>query len=56
MSLHENSLRYRLGRIEALLGCSLREVPTLVDLYLATLAVGAGQGATRAPGGAAGAR
>ena len=56
MSLHENSLRYRLGRIEALLGCSLREVPTLVDLYLATLAVGAGQGATRAPGAAAGAR
>jgi purine catabolism regulator len=56
MSLHENSLRYRLGRIEARLGCSLREVPTLVDLYLATLAVGAGQEATSAPGAAAGGR
>ena len=38
LHLHENSLRYRLKRIEGLLGASLRELPTLVDLHLATAA------------------
>ena len=36
LHLHENSLRYRLRRIEAVLGRSLREGRTIVDLYLAT--------------------
>ena len=36
LHLHENSLRYRLKRIEAILGRSLRELPTIVDLHLAT--------------------
>jgi hypothetical protein len=34
----KNSLRYRLARIETLLGRSLRDFATLVDLHLATLA------------------
>jgi sugar diacid utilization regulator len=38
LNLHENSLRYRLSRIEGLLDRSLRDFPTLVDLHLATLA------------------
>jgi purine catabolism regulator len=38
LHLHENSLRYRLRRIEKLLGASLRELQTLTDLYLATAA------------------
>lgn len=38
LNLHENSLRYRLSRIESLLGRSLRDLPTLADLHLATLA------------------
>jgi purine catabolism regulator len=38
LNLHENSLRYRLARIETLLGRSLRDFATLVDLHLATLA------------------
>lgn len=37
LNLHENSLRYRLARIEKLLGRPLRDLPTLVDLYVATL-------------------
>jgi purine catabolism regulator len=36
LHLHENSLRYRLRRIESMLGRSLREGQTIVDLYLAT--------------------
>ncbi len=36
LHLHQNSLRYRLGRIEGILGRSLREVKTIVDLHLAT--------------------
>jgi purine catabolism regulator len=36
LHLHENSLRYRLRRIEAILGRSLREGRSIVDLYLAT--------------------
>jgi purine catabolism regulator len=36
LHLHENSLRYRLRRIESILGLSLREGRTIVDLYLAT--------------------
>jgi purine catabolism regulator len=40
LNLHHNSLRYRLQRIEKLLGEPLDHVPTLVDLYLALLANG----------------
>ena len=36
LHLHENSLRYRLKRIEAVLDRSLRELPTIVELHLAT--------------------
>jgi len=36
LHLHENSLRYRLRRIEAILGRSLRDLCTIVDLHLAT--------------------
>jgi PucR family transcriptional regulator, purine catabolism regulatory protein len=38
LNLHHNSLRYRLQRIEKLLGEPLDHLPTLVDLYLALLA------------------
>ena len=46
---HHNSLRYRPARIEELLGCSLRDVPTLVDLYLASLVKGSIVDACTAP-------
>ncbi|MFN8185711.1 MAG: helix-turn-helix domain-containing protein [Gaiellales bacterium] len=36
LHLHQNSLRYRLTRIEAILGRSLRDVSTIVDVHLAT--------------------
>ena len=36
LHLHPNSLRYRLSRVEAVLGRSLRDLPTVVDLFLAT--------------------
>jgi len=48
LNLHENSLRYRLSRIEELLDCSLRELPTIVDLYMATLAAGTDEARTAA--------
>jgi purine catabolism regulator len=35
MFVHPNTLRYRLSRIEAILGRSLRSVSTIADLYLA---------------------
>lgn len=35
LSIHPNSVRYRIGRAEELLGRSLRELPTIVDAYLA---------------------
>lgn len=35
LSLHPNSLRYRLGRIEEIAQCSLRNIVTVVDFYLA---------------------
>lgn len=35
LSLHTNSLRYRLGRIESLLGRSLKSPATIANLYLA---------------------
>jgi len=38
LHLHQNSLRYRLRRIEAILGRSLHDLPTLANLYLAVLA------------------
>jgi purine catabolism regulator len=38
LNLHHNSLRYRLQRIEKLLGQPLDHLPTLVDLHLALLA------------------
>lgn len=37
LHVHRNTLRYRLSRIEALVGASLRDLPTLTDLYIATL-------------------
>lgn len=37
LNLHENSLRYRLTRVESLIGRPLRELSTLFDLYVATL-------------------
>lgn len=43
LHLHQNSLRYRIGRIEDVLGRSLREVQTIADLHLAT-AGGRGEG------------
>jgi purine catabolism regulator len=36
LHLHENSLRYRLRRIEQILGRSLRDVGTIAELHLAT--------------------
>jgi hypothetical protein len=38
MHLHHNTLRYRLGRIEAALGQSLRHPATIASLHLALLA------------------
>lgn len=38
LHLHPNSLRYRLGRVEELLGCSLKHPATIADLHLALLA------------------
>lgn len=35
LSIHPNSVRYRIGRAEELIGGSLRELPTIVDVYLA---------------------
>jgi DNA-binding PucR family transcriptional regulator len=35
LSIHPNSVRYRIGRAEELIGRSLRELPTIVDVYLA---------------------
>ena len=38
LHLHPNSLRYRLGRVEELLGCSLKHPATIADLHIALLA------------------
>lgn len=49
LHLHPNSLRYRLSRIEALLGRSLRAPETLADLHLALMAARAGLGESPKP-------
>lgn len=41
LEIHPNSLRYRLGRIEALIGRSLRRPATIAALHLALLAAAA---------------
>jgi PucR family transcriptional regulator, purine catabolism regulatory protein len=38
LHLHPNSLRYRLTRIEELLGCSLKRPATIAELHIALLA------------------
>lgn len=38
LHLHPNSLRYRLTRLEQLLGCSLKRPATIADLHIALLA------------------
>jgi purine catabolism regulator len=40
LHLHPNSLRYRLGRVETLLGRSLKQPSTITSLYIALLAGG----------------
>jgi DNA-binding PucR family transcriptional regulator len=35
LHIHPNSVRYRIGRAEELIGGSLRELSTIVDVYLA---------------------
>ena len=40
MRVHHNSLRYRLGRIEQLLGRSLKDPATIASLYIALAAHG----------------
>ena len=43
MHLHHNSLRYRLGRVEQLLGRSLKDPATIASLYIALAAHGHGR-------------
>ena len=40
LHLHPNSLRYRLARVEKLLGRSLKQPSTVAGLYIAILAGG----------------
>ncbi len=42
LHLHPNSVRYRLSRLEALLGRPLRSPATIADLHIALVADGAG--------------
>jgi DNA-binding PucR family transcriptional regulator len=49
LHLHPNSLRYRLAKIEELLGRSLRVPATIADLHIALLAERTGGGERQAP-------
>ncbi len=50
LNIHPNSVRYRIGRAEELIDGSLRELPTIVDVYLALQVAERGRKSTTAIG------